>query len=249
MDCNSAKVFKVETFGAVDGPGIRLVIFLQGCTFRCKYCHNPESWTGSCSTTKDMTVDQIIELFERNKSFYSIGGITLSGGEPMIQADFVLALAKKCKAKNIHLAIDTSACTITNHLEHYQSLLDYVDLWIVDIKALDEKDHEYITGDKHLTGLKLIQLLEENNKPYWVRQVIVKDINDNNQQLDSLASTLANLKLMTKYELIPYHNMAISKYNELHIDYPLLNTPVMNKIEFNKIVQYVTQAIDKYKKV
>ncbi|MCQ2957086.1 MAG: 4Fe-4S cluster-binding domain-containing protein [Mycoplasmoidaceae bacterium] len=124
----TAKVFKVETFGAVDGPGVRLVIFLQGCSFRCKYCHNPESWEMSSDQAKEMTISDIISLYERNKPFYSRGGITLSGGEPMLSADFIKLFGQECQKKNIHLAVDTSACNFMQNTDIYEQLLDVVNL-------------------------------------------------------------------------------------------------------------------------
>jgi len=244
-----AKVFKVESFGAVDGPGIRLVLFLQGCGFRCKYCHNPESWNLDSPDAKLMSADDVIAMYNRNKSFYDTGGITLSGGDPMVQPDFVLALAKKCHEQKIHLTIDTSACTIGSQQEYYEKLLPYVNLWLVDIKALDADHHKYITGSADLTGLKLINLLEKNNKPYWVRCVIVHELNDDQEQLDHLAQILANFKHMEKYELIPYHDMGKQKYHDLNIDYPLEKTLVLSYAQHNKIVNTVKQAIEKYKKV
>lgn len=121
-------IFKIETFGAVDGPGIRLVIFLQGCLFRCKYCHNPEGWAFKTQKIKKISIDEIISLFQKNYCFYKNGGITLSGGDPMCQPEFVLALAKKCRQKKINLAIDTSACNFFTHPKIYKQLLSYVDL-------------------------------------------------------------------------------------------------------------------------
>ncbi len=240
----TAKVFKVETFGAVDGPGVRLVIFVQGCSFRCKYCHNPESWDLTSPQAKEMTVSDIIALYERNKPFYSRGGITISGGEPMLSADFIKLLAQECKRKNIHLAIDTSACNFMQNRQVYEDLLDLVNLWIIDIKAMDKNLHKFITGFKDLTGVEFVKFLEEKGKPYWIRQVIVKSINDDHSHLDELAKFIKNLKHCTKYELLSYHNLALDKYSKLGIDYPFKDIKLLTTQEFEEIKEYLSNHIN-----
>lgn len=242
---DKAKVFKVETFGAVDGPSIRLVIFLQGCTFRCKYCHNPESWKIDTLQARNLTVSDILSLYENNKTFYEKGGITFSGGEPMLQADFIKLFSKEAKAKNIHIAIDTSGCNFKQNKQAYQDLLDLVDLWIVDVKALDEREHEFITGDKTLAGVELIKFLEENHKPYWVRQVVIKTINADTQHLDKLIDFLKPLKYCQKAELLSYHNLAYDKYNKLKIDYPFKDIPMLSTPEFEDMKAYLSKHICK----
>ena len=248
MHNNKGLIFKIETFGAVDGPGIRLVIFLQGCLFRCKYCHNPEGWTVGQKTPFIKTVNDVIKIYQQNISFYKHGGITLSGGEPMIQYDFVLALAKKCHKNKIHLTIDTSACTIVDNFCQYISLLPYVDLWLVDIKGLNCQDHKYITNCKNLTGIKLCQLLEQHKKTFWVRYVVVKNITSKKKQIITLAKTLASFKYLQKIELIPYHNMAISKYKSLKINYPFISTPLMDNKEYNNVVKLFNNNLCLFKR-
>lgn len=240
----TAKVFKVETFGAVDGPGVRLVIFVQGCSFRCKYCHNPESWDLTSPQAKEMTVSDIIALYERNKPFYSRGGITISGGEPMLSADFIKLLAQECKKKNIHLAIDTSACNFMQNKQVYEELLDLVNLWIIDIKAMDKNLHKDITGCEDLTGVELVKFLEEKGKPYWIRQVIVKSINDDHNHLDELAKFIKTLKHCLKYELLSYHNLALDKYNKLGINYPFKDIELLTTQEFEQIKEYLSNRIN-----
>lgn len=239
------KVFKVETFGAVDGPGVRLVIFVQGCTFRCKYCHNPESWNFDNPQAQEMSVSDILDLYERNKPFYAKGGITISGGEPMLSADFIKLLAESCKAKKIHLAIDTSACNFLQNKDVYQQLLDLVDLWIVDIKACDPQEHKFITGSDQLTGMELVKFLEQNQKPYWIRQVIVKTINDDNKHLDKLINFVKSLKYCQRTELLSYHNLAEDKYQKLGILYPLKDIKMLSTQEFEDRKAYLYKNIIK----
>lgn len=242
---DTAKVFKVESFGAVDGPSIRLVIFLQGCSFRCKYCHNPESWKMDYELAKDMSISDILSLYEQNKAFYGKGGITLSGGEPMLQADFIKVFGKECKARKIHLAIDTSGCNFIENKQAYLDVLDLVDLWIVDIKALDPQEHEFITGSNKLTGVELVKFLEENHKPYWIRQVIIKIVNADEKHLDKLADFIKPLKHCQRYELLSYHNLADDKYQKLNIDYPFRDKKMLTTPEFEQAKSYLSNRICK----
>ncbi|MBQ0045473.1 MAG: pyruvate formate lyase-activating protein [Mycoplasma sp.] len=232
---DTAKVFKVETFGAVDGPSIRLVIFLQGCSFRCKYCHNPESWEMNNNQAQEMSIQDILTLYEQNSAFYKKGGITFSGGEPMLQADFIKLFAQQAKAKNIHIAIDTSACNFLQNKQAYEQLIDLVDLWIVDIKSLDQKEHEFITGSKDLAGAEFVKYLEQKGKPFWIRQVIIKTINANNENIEKLASFVKPLKHCQKAELLSYHNLAYEKYNKLAIPYPFKDIQMLTTQEFDAL--------------
>lgn len=240
---DTVKVFKIETFGAVDGPGVRLVIFLQGCTFRCKYCHNPESWNMDYEQAKEMSAKDILALYERNKPFYEKGGITLSGGEPMLNADFIKVFGKLCKERNIKLAIDTSACNFLTNKQDYQDLLDLVDLWIVDIKAMTPEEHKYITGFEELTGMELIKFLEQNHKPYWARQVIIKSINDDQKHLDKLIEFIKPMKYCQRCELLAYHNLADDKYKKLNIPYVFKDIKLMTADEFEAKKRYVYDKI------
>lgn len=235
---DKVKVFKIETFGAVDGPGVRLVIFVLGCNFRCKYCHNPESWNLNYQPSNEMSVQDILSLYDRNKEFYETGGITISGGEPMLHFEFIKHLATECKKRNIHLAIDTSACNFSENKEAYKQLLDLVDLWIVDIKALNAQEHKYITGFEKLVGCDFINFLEVNKKQYWIRQVIIKSINDDTKHLDDLAAFIKKLKFCKKTELLSYHNLATNKYKELGLNYPFFDKQTLSTKEFENIQKY-----------
>lgn len=243
-----AKVFKTETFGAADGPGVRLVVFFQGCSFRCAYCHNPESWEHFTKDTYSMSIKDIVKLYQRNKPFYQNGGITVSGGEPMLQHKFILKLAKVCKRKHIRLAIDTAATNLIGNEKIYKKVAKYADLWIVDIKGVDEKIHQQVTGSTSLTGMKLIKLLEQWKKPYWVRYVLVNKLTDSPVYLQTLGMFLSTLQYMQNYELLPYHSMALDKYKKLKISYWLKDTRVMTPDENAKALEIVKQAFAKNKK-
>lgn len=242
---DKAKVFKVETFGAVDGPSIRLVIFLQGCSFRCKYCHNPESWEINNSQVQEMTIQDILTLYEKNKAFYKKGGITFSGGEPMLQADFIKLFAQQAKDKNIHIAVDTSACNFLQNKQLYDQLIDLVDLWIVDIKSLDENEHKFITGFNELAGAEFVKYLEQKGKPFWVRQVIIKTVNANKQNIEKLAAFVKPLKHCQKAELLSYHNLAYEKYNKLAIPYPFKDKQMLTTKEFEDLKDYFHKLLSK----
>lgn len=241
----TAKVFKIETFGAVDGPGVRLVVFLQGCSFRCKYCHNPESWELNGKDVKEMSIQDIISLYEKNKVFYGKGGITLSGGEPMMQAKFIKEFAKECKQKNIHLAIDTSACNFQSNKQEYIDLLPDINLWIIDVKAIDQKEHKFLTGNDYLSGVEFVKFLEEKNKPYWIRQVVLKTINADHAHLDKFAQFLSQLKHCERYELLSFHKLAVNKYQKLGIEYPFKDIPLLSNKEFEDLNIYLFNLLDK----
>lgn len=243
---NSAKYFKIETFGAVDGPGTRLVVFLQGCYLRCIYCHNPESWSLNNPDAKHITVDQIIDLYEKNKNFYEpSGGITISGGEPCIHLDFLISLAIKCKAKKIHLAIDTAGSMfMETTISKFEKLIKYVDLFLVDIKHINNQKFESITqvNNNFQHELLFIKFLEKHKKHYWIRQVLVQNFTDNMDDLYKLGKYLSTLKYMTKFELLPYHDMANVKYENLKIDNPYKNKLVVSE------PKYLKECMDQIKK-
>lgn len=224
------RIFKVETFGAVDGPGVRLVIFSQGCPLRCKYCHNPESWSVNSDGCWKVSALEIINLYEKNASFYRNGGITISGGEPTFHLDFLIELAKETKKRGIHLAIDTSGFFFNeSNYDKFQELIKYVDLWLIDIKHIKADKYELVTGAKGQHELKFIKYLESSKKKYWVRQVLVPGLTDDKDDLTELGLFISKLKYMDRFELLPYHDMAKSKYENLNIEYFLENTKIPTK--------------------
>ena len=218
----------IETLGLVDGPGIRTVVFLNGCKLRCLYCHNPEMWK-----IKDynMTVDELVNKILRYKPYYKDnGGVTFSGGEPLLQSDYLLEVCKRLKKEKINIALDTAG--VGNYNE---KLLDYIDLIIFDIKAVKSDDYNYITGYKIDESLKFLNKCQEKNIKMWIRQVIVPKINDNEKNILELKKFISKLKNVEKVELLPYHTMAIDKYKKLGIEYKLTGVEAMNKVKCKEL--------------
>lgn len=247
-----APCFKVESFGAVDGPGIRLVIFLQGCCLRCLYCHNPESWALKSSDAQMISIDEILKLYEQNKTYYQNdnGGITISGGEPTLHLDFLVALAKECNKHKIHLTIDTSAFFFSspkqNNIQKVNELVKYANLWLVDIKHMDKQKVKEITGSDAFDALELIKYLDKNNKKFWVRHVLVPGITDDKEHMIKMGEFIGTLKNMDKFEILPYHEMAIAKYETLKITYRLANkTRPADSDDVKKAIKYIKLGIDK----
>ena len=216
-------VFQIESFGLVDGPGIRTVVFLTGCKLRCLFCHNPEMFKKGVD---NYTPEELFNKIIRNKPYFkrNNGGVTFSGGEPLLQSDFVIETCKLLKKENIHIALDTAGVGNGN----YEEILSLVDLVIFDIKALDSKNYEYITSNKIDESLKFLDICQKMEKDLWIRQVIVPGINDTEEYILKLANFISKLKNVLKVELLPYHTMAIDKYKKLNIDYKLNSTPDMD---------------------
>jgi len=213
-------IHSTESMGTVDGPGIRYVVFMQGCPLRCKYCHNPDTW--KLKDGRKTNVEELIQKLKTLKPYIdrSGGGITISGGEPTMQLDFTLELLKRSKEIGVHTAIDTSGYI---DRDKFKRLLPYLDLVLLDIKALDDNQHKDLTGVSSKKCFDLLRLLEEEEQPYWVRQVIVPGINDDLEQVKKLANFLKDKKYLEKIELLPYHNLGEHKWKNLGLDYPLEN--------------------------
>lgn len=223
-------IHSIETCGTVDGPGIRFVIFMQGCPLRCQYCHNPDTW--QTNTNKLMTVDEIMQKYDGVKEFVQSGGITVTGGEPLLQIDFVTELFKVAKAHGIHTALDTSGIIFNpENTENINKLLKYTDLVLLDIKHIDDEEHKKLTGASNKNILAFAQYLSEKQIPVWIRHVVVKDITLNEKYLKELGKFLATLNNIKALDILPYHNMAIPKYESLGINYPLKDTPPTTKEE------------------
>ena len=231
-------IHSIESCGTVDGPGIRFVIFMQGCPMRCQYCHNPDSWTTNAN--KLMTVDEIMQKYDGVKEFVQSGGITVTGGEPLLQINFVTELFKAAKSKNIHTALDTSGITFNpQNTETIDELLKYTDLVLLDIKHINNEEHKKLTGCSNQNILKFAQYLSEKGIPMWIRHVVVKDITLNEEYLTELGKFIKTLKTVKALDVLPYHDMGKIKYENLGIDYPLKDTkplPRERAIEAKKIV-------------
>lgn len=222
----SGRLHSIETFGAVDGPGIRTVFFLQGCPARCLYCHNPDTW--GPKDGMPVTVEEIVETAKRGKTYYGKeGGVTFSGGEPLMQGRFLIEAIKKLTAEGIHTIIDTSGTYID---EYTEEVIAKSQMLLLDIKNSDPLQFEKIAGVKQKNLLQVIEISNNMDKPLWVRQVIVPGINDTEQNVESLkAFVQQKVKYLYKLELLGYHNMAIEKWDKLGIPYKLRAVPPMDK--------------------
>lgn len=229
----------IETFGLVDGPGIRTVVFLKGCKLRCKYCHNPETWVmGEYNYSPEELASRIL----KNKNYFvRNGGVTFSGGEPLLQSNFIIEVCKILKKENIHIAIDTAGVGNGN----YEEILDLVDLVLLDVKHINEDDYKELTGQDMLEVNKFIDVLNNSNKPVWIRQVIVPGLMDNDRYLSGLVKYLKQIKNIDKIEFLPYHNMALEKYQKLGINYPYKDIPAMDKVKCNELYN---EFMDMYNK-
>ena len=219
----NGKLHSIETFGTVDGPGIRLVVFVKGCPLRCQYCHNPDTW--KMEGAKDTPVEEILALYEKNRPFYASGGITVTGGEPMLQLEFVTELFTACKARGIHTCLDTSAgCYRPEdpaYVERVKKLLAVTDLVLLDIKHIDSAEHRKLTGMPNEHILAFARLLDETQTAMYIRHVIVPGITLVDHWLVQLGEFIGTLKMVKRIEVLPYHDMAKPKYKELGIDYVL----------------------------
>ena len=213
-----AKVHSFESFGAVDGPGIRFVIFLQGCHLECKYCHNRDTW--DINSGKYESLDEIFTKIIRYKNYICPnGGVTVTGGEPLLQVKFLVELFKKLKEENIHTCIDTSGMvTITDDIKE---LLSYTDLVLLDIKHINDNKCRDLVGKSNKLELEFAKYLSDNNIKMWIRQVIVPGYTDNKEDLLKLKDFIGSLKTVEKVELLPYHNIGEFKWKKLGLKYPL----------------------------
>ena len=226
-------VASIETFGLVDGPGIRTVIFLNGCFLRCKYCHNPEMWQMG---PLNYTSDEIVQKVLRSKPYFkNNGGVTFSGGEPLCQYDFLLETCQKLKQENIHIALDTAGITKAN----YEELFKYIDLVLLDIKHLTQSGFQDITNRDYFTQYcQFLTALNKSNVEVWIRQVIVPGIHDNSQYIHALSKFIkGNIKHVTRIDFLPYHKLGSEKYQTLNIKYPYQNKEEMDSLQCEKLYQ------------
>lgn len=214
-------IHSIETLGTVDGPGIRFVVFMQGCPLRCQYCHNRDTWNPKTGTAK--TTDELINQIKKYKSYIELsgGGVTVSGGEPLLQTKFVTSLFKKLKNLGFHTALDTSGCIPIN--DNVKELLQYTDLVLLDIKHIDNTKCIKLTGQSNKNTLGFAKYLSENNIPVWIRQVLVPTITDDKNDLLKLKEFISSLNNVEKVEILPYHDMGKFKWKNLNLDYPLEN--------------------------
>ena len=223
MEEVKGKIHSIETFGTLDGPGIRFVLFMQGCALHCKFCHNRDTW--ETSTNNLMTTDEVIENVKKCDSFikFSKGGVTVSGGEPLLQVPFLIELFTKLKTLGYHTAIDTSGMfEITPNI---RLLLKLTDLVLLDIKQINDAKCKDLCGFSNKLELEFAKYLSNNNIPMWIRYVLVPKITDDEKDLLNLKEFIDTLKTIEKIEIHPYHNIGRYKWKNLGLEYPLEGVP------------------------
>lgn len=219
------KIHSIETMGLVDGPGIRVVVFLQGCSLRCKYCHNPDTWEYGCG--EEYTPSRLVNKIKRYKPYFktSNGGVTFSGGEPLRQPEFLIEVLKLCKKEEIHTCIDTSGFGVGM----YDEILKYTDLVLFDIKDLTREGYKNVTLMNIDESLKFLEAVQNSGTKMWIRHVVVPGLTDGEEHIRELKKFIKTLKNVEKVELLPYHLLGVNKYENMGLSYPLEGTPQMNK--------------------
>ena len=242
----SGYIHSTESFGTVDGPGIRFVVFFQGCPMRCLYCHNPDTWEPGKGT--EMTVDELLAQYQKNRAFYRNGGITVTGGEPLLQIDFLTELFQKAKEQGLHTCVDTSGITFTpDHTERLDRLLEVTDLVMLDIKQIDPKKHRVLTGHDNSRILAFAKHLEKKKIPLWIRHIIVKGYSDDPSDLKELGRFIGELSNLKALDVLPYHTMGVSKYESLGIPYPLAGMPALSVSDAITAKEQILQGIREVK--
>lgn len=234
------KIHSIETMGLVDGPGIRVVVFFQGCKLRCAFCHNPDTWNFSGGS---MEISPI-ELLNRVKKFKpyfkaSGGGVTCSGGEPLMQPEFLLGFLKLCKENGINTALDTAGFGQGD----YEEILSYTDTVILDIKHVNENGYKTLTGGDMGEFYKFLQAVNKAKCKIWIRHVMVPGITDNYEAMDDLVKIIKRLRSIEKFEILPYHTLGNTKYDKLGIQYRLKDIPPMDKEVALKFQDYVKDLL------
>ena len=247
MDGN---IHSIITGGTVDGPGTRYVVFVKGCPMRCKYCHNPDTWEAAGGEKK--SVQEILEDYERYRPFMTNGGITVTGGEPLTQIDFLLELFTEAKKRNIHTCLDTSGIMFRRNIpeiyEKYLKLAKVTDLVMLDIKHIDPEEHKKLTGQPNDNILDFLKFLDEQEVAIWIRHVIVPDITYVPKYLKQLGTYIAHFKHIKALDVLPYHDMGKTKYKELGIDYVLKDVKPLTNDDAKKARDIVVEAMREERK-
>ncbi|MEE0859149.1 MAG: pyruvate formate-lyase-activating protein [Acutalibacteraceae bacterium] len=213
-------IHSFQSMGTVDGPGLRCVVFFQGCPLRCIYCHNPDTWDKNGGT--EYTPQQMFDKIKRLKSYLRKGGVTLSGGEVLLQAKFATELLKLCKSEGLHTAVDTSGCIYNEDVEE---MLKYTDLVLLDIKMTSEDMYKDYTKGSLKHTLDFLDILQKKNIDVWIRHVVVPDLNDNVESIKKLKEITSKYSVIKKIELLPFRKLCLEKYENMGIDFPLKDTP------------------------
>lgn len=228
-------IHSLESFGSVDGPGVRYIIFTTGCPMRCQFCHNPDTWKMEKGTPYE--TDELIEKALKYRSYWGKdGGITVSGGEPLMQMKFVTELFQKAKKEGIHTTLDTSGCLFTKEepfFSDFKKLMEYTDLVMLDIKQIDEQEHKILTGFSNENILEMATYLSETGKEMWIRHVLVPGGSDQDVYLKRLRAFIDTLQTVSRVDVLPYHTLGTFKWKELGLEYPLegVKSPTQERVE------------------
>lgn len=234
MEQRIGYIHSTESFGSVDGPGIRFLIFMQGCVMRCRYCHNPDTWAGGGTP---VTADELLDRAERYRSYWGDeGGITVSGGEALLQLDFLVELFAKAHARGIHTCLDTSAqpfCREEPFFGKFQQLMRHTDLVLLDIKHIDDTAHRRLTGHSNVNILDCATYLSAIGVPVWIRHVLVPTVTDDDASLHRLRRFLNTLSNIQRIEVLPYHTLGSFKWQQLHVPYTLegIHPPTAERVK------------------
>ena len=244
------KIHSIESFGTVDGPGLRLVVFMQGCPLRCLYCHNPDTW--KTSGGREMSADEVLAEYKKNAVFYKNGGLTVTGGEPLLQIDFLLELFERAKKEGIHTCIDTSGVTFqkedSEHMQKLDRLMSLTDLIMLDIKHIDSDKHKALTGRTNENILDFARYLDSKNISMWIRHVVVEGYTDSEGDLTRLGEFIGTLKNAKALDVLPYHTMGVTKYAELGIKYRLEGMLSLSKSDAARAKQKILLGIKNSRK-
>lgn len=241
----TGRIHSTESFGTVDGPGIRFVVFMQGCPMRCLYCHNPDTWSLTGGTER--TEDDLLAEYESYREFLKNGGITVTGGEPLMQLDFVISLFEKAKQRGIHTCLDTSGICFDpeneERVQKFVQLCKVTDLVMLDIKHIDDEKHRRLTGHGNKNILAFARFLSGRGVTVWIRHVVVPGWTDDDESLIKLGHFLAGIKTLKALDVLPYHTMAKPKYEQLGLEYPLGDTPPADQALAVKARDRIMQGI------
>lgn len=238
------RIHSTENFGTVDGPGVRFIVFTQGCRMRCQFCHNPDTWKIG-SGGREVTADEVLEEALKYRSYWGEkGGITVSGGEPLLQMDFLIDLFKKAQEKGINTTLDTCGKPFTKEepfFSQFQELMNYTDLILFDIKHIDNAQHKLLTSLGNENILEMAEYLSEINQPVWIRHVLVPERSDYDEYLIRLDEYVKTLNNVDKFEILPYHTMGKYKWDDLGLTYPLegINPPTEERVANAKELLHV----------
>jgi pyruvate formate lyase activating enzyme len=235
----TGRIHSIESMGLVDGPGIRTVIFFQGCALRCAYCHNPDTWNTQEGT--EITAEELLKKILRYKPYFerSDGGVTFSGGDPLLQPDFLIEILKLCKENGIHTTLDTSGYG----LGKYDEILKYTDLVLLDIKHINDIGYKNLTG-RDMHGFNaFLHATQKNGTKLWIRHVVVPGITDSEEHIIQLANIIKQINNVEKVELLPYHTLGLSKYENLGISYKLSGIEPMSKDKLSDLNKLLNENL------